>query len=640
MSESLPEHPDLDQLRRQAKELRDAARSGDPRALDRFARHHPTPPQTEVTLAAAQLVVARELGFASWPRLKAAVDAEQSTQERVSAFVAASTDGRMRQAADIVRDDPRIARRDLRAASVLGDAEAARDTLTVDATTAVAIDDERGWPPLLYACYSRWHHIDATRVSGLAKVVRLLLDAGANPNTNDGGRQRYRSALKGSVEVNNPDIAEILLDRGAHPDPGQPIAEAIGHGDHRCLQLLLAHGARVERTWALGAAVYNDNAVAMSILLDALSGSGLDVVGQATGALLDAATNASLPVVGALLDAGADPNVADDDGMSALRLAIRAGKDDMAILLRNAGATDDSTDVDRFLGACLSGDGETAERLLAANPDLRNHLTEQDRGAIVDVAAIGPTQTVRLMLDLGFPIDAVKFGSQPLHAAAYRGNTEAVRALLDAGADVDTRDARFDGTPLAFATVGSREQAGKPGDWIGTVKLLIEAGASRVGVWISGKPPSEEVMDVLRSLGIRPERPTEQEPDDETDIPGSIGTGVLADVARHLESAYRGRDIELLGSLLHPDVQWTGLCTNKMQVLEWYRGLLAEGTEPTVLSVEVDGDVVILGLDVTRPAEGVRPAPPQRAYQVFTVEDVQIVGIHGYPDRAHALTRR
>jgi hypothetical protein len=344
--------------------------------------------------------------------------------------------------------------------------------------------------------------------------------------------------------------------------------------------------------------------------------------------------------VGALLDAGADPNVADDDGMSALRLAIRAGKDDMAILLRNAGATDDSTDVDRFLGACLSGDGETAERLLAANPDLRNHLTEQDRGAIVDVAAIGPTQTVRLMLDLGFPIDAVKFGSQPLHAAAYRGNTEAVRALLDAGADVDTRDARFDGTPLAFATVGSREQAGKPGDWIGTVKLLIEAGASRVGVWISGKPPSEEVMDVLRSLGIRPERPTEQEPDDESDIPGSIGTGVLADVARHLESAYRGRDIELLGSLLRPDVQWTGVCTNKMQVLEWYRGLLAERTEPTVLSVEVDGDVVILGLDVTRPAEGARPAPPQRAYQVFTVEDAQIVDIHGYPDRAHALTRR
>jgi hypothetical protein len=41
MSTSLPEHPDLDQLRRQAKELRDAARRGDPAALDRVGRHHP-----------------------------------------------------------------------------------------------------------------------------------------------------------------------------------------------------------------------------------------------------------------------------------------------------------------------------------------------------------------------------------------------------------------------------------------------------------------------------------------------------------------------------------------------------------------------------------------------------------------------
>ena len=40
MSTSLPERPDLDQLRRQAKELRDAARRGDPDAVERFARHY------------------------------------------------------------------------------------------------------------------------------------------------------------------------------------------------------------------------------------------------------------------------------------------------------------------------------------------------------------------------------------------------------------------------------------------------------------------------------------------------------------------------------------------------------------------------------------------------------------------------
>ena len=81
MSISLPERPDLDQLRRQAKELRDAARRGDPDAVERFARHR-SAPQGVVTLAAAQLVIARELGFASWPQLKAAVEFHATAPER------------------------------------------------------------------------------------------------------------------------------------------------------------------------------------------------------------------------------------------------------------------------------------------------------------------------------------------------------------------------------------------------------------------------------------------------------------------------------------------------------------------------------------------------------------------------------
>jgi len=95
------------------------------------------------------------------------------------------------------------------------------------------------------------------------------------------------------------------------------------------------------------------------------------------------------------------------------------------------------------------------------------------------------------MLDLGFPVHARNsFGEQPLHNAAYHGNGAAVRLLLEAGADVDARDGRFDATPLAFVTVGSGERNGQPGSWIETVRLLIEAGASRQDVWISGNPPA------------------------------------------------------------------------------------------------------------------------------------------------------
>jgi len=274
MSDSLPERPDLDQLRRRAKELRDAARRGDAAAWERFARHHPSARQDAVSLAAAQLVIARELGFSSWPRLKAAIDAGAVSRREVSAFVTASVEGRLRRASDIFRADPSIASRSLLTAAVLGDAEAVREMLAADPAAAVAVDDERGWPPLLYACYSRWHQIDPNRAPGMAEVARILLDASASPNTNDGGRPRYRSALRGSVEVNNPDITRVLLDAGANPDPGQPIAEAAGHRDLRCLQLLLAHGARVAGTWAIGAAIYADDPVAMSMLLDALEAGG------------------------------------------------------------------------------------------------------------------------------------------------------------------------------------------------------------------------------------------------------------------------------------------------------------------------------------------------------------------------------
>jgi hypothetical protein len=65
----LPARPDLDQLRRQARELHRAALAGDAGALRRLRQVSGT-----VGLSAAQLAIAREYGLASWPRLKAEVE--------------------------------------------------------------------------------------------------------------------------------------------------------------------------------------------------------------------------------------------------------------------------------------------------------------------------------------------------------------------------------------------------------------------------------------------------------------------------------------------------------------------------------------------------------------------------------------
>lgn len=77
MSEqALPDRPNAAQLRRLAKELRAAARAGDPSAVQRMRQHVDADPAA-ITLSAAQLVIAREHGFASWPRLMEHVKARR-----------------------------------------------------------------------------------------------------------------------------------------------------------------------------------------------------------------------------------------------------------------------------------------------------------------------------------------------------------------------------------------------------------------------------------------------------------------------------------------------------------------------------------------------------------------------------------
>jgi hypothetical protein len=71
----LPERPDLDQLRRQARELLRAADNGEPSAVPRLRAV-----SDRVTLSAAQLAVAREYGYRSWAALKAEVERRPAGQ--------------------------------------------------------------------------------------------------------------------------------------------------------------------------------------------------------------------------------------------------------------------------------------------------------------------------------------------------------------------------------------------------------------------------------------------------------------------------------------------------------------------------------------------------------------------------------
>jgi ankyrin repeat protein len=581
----LPERPHLDQLRRLAKELRDAARRGEPDALDRLSARVRVEPGASVPLALAQLVIAREHGFPSWPALKAEVDVRtMGLDQLASAFLAASVEGRSVLAARLFERDRRLATLDVRCAAVMGEAGRVRDLIARSPAAAVQPDAPRGWPPLLYACHSCWHRIDPARGEGMVEVARLLLDAGASPDSTNGrpARRGYRSALYAAAGIaNNPGLTRLLLERGANPDDDESVYHSVFHPDHACLRLLVAHGARVEGTNALGASIGGGDAEVVRMLLAA---------GARPRHLAEAAARDSRAVVEALLAAGADPNEANREGRSPLREAVRRGKLDVADVLVRHGAADDATDVDRFLGACARADRAEAERLLLLVPALPGGLSDDDRGLLVDAAEHAPAAALELMLDLGFPIGAHRpgDGGTALHAAAYEGRIEVVRLLVRRGADVDARDRQWDSTPLCWASVGSGEHhiPGQDADWLATMRALLAAGASLDGAWVPGKPPSEEVAELLLGLGVTGEE--QAEPDDEDDDASAADPAVVADLAGRLRTALTTRDLDLLARLLHPDVRWgwgPGGCRSRDQVLAHYASVRDRGVRAEVVDV-------------------------------------------------------
>src|SRR6516165_10645755 len=82
MKRQLPSGPNLDQLKHQARDLLNLHKAGDAEALRRIRESHPRLSQgtdadvrpARFTLSGAQLVIAREYGFASWPKLKQHVE--------------------------------------------------------------------------------------------------------------------------------------------------------------------------------------------------------------------------------------------------------------------------------------------------------------------------------------------------------------------------------------------------------------------------------------------------------------------------------------------------------------------------------------------------------------------------------------
>ncbi len=477
----LPPRPDLDQLKRQAKELQDSA---------------------HVPLHEAQTRLAREYGFASWNKLREEVEARTlEFDQAVTEFLKAATDERSGRAKRILELHPRIRTANLYTALVLGDAGAVDARLTKDPSLANTAGGPRGWLPIHYIC-----HTVVGSPSGLADIASRLISLGADPNTRFPWQHHNvrRPVLWGASRIaQSLPLVNALLDAGADPNDGVTLPLAASAGDIPVLEALLAHGANVDQPWATDGstalyAILNWSRTPEGVLWLLAHGADPNAVFAENGEtpLHVAARAWDVPMVDAMVAHGADITRRRGDGRAPYAIAELNGNRAVADWLLAHGASPELSDVDRLVAACSRGDRAAADALLARNPGLRNEITDDHYIAFHQAAERGDIRALEAMLASGFDPNRpdLGIGKTALHTAAMEGWPEAVRVLLAHGASVHVRDREFNGQPLIWAAEGLRQ--GRDGrDFVAVGKLLLDAGSPVE--WETGAEPAEGILEIV-----------------------------------------------------------------------------------------------------------------------------------------------
>ena len=310
---------------------------------------------------------------------------------------------------------------------------------------------------------------------GRARIVRVLLDAGADVNRT--------SPLTAALD--RPEIVALLLDRGADPNgtvDGETIlVHAAGAGYAPTLSLLIKHGVRVREpdgASALRKAWQEDRADAVRVLQMA------GVAEPEAATLFDALPFPS--PLGKFLANGADPNQRDAAGRTPLIAAAAAKNLGAVRILLEHGADPDAKDEEgksalAHLGDWMCGCGEgylgearVAALLLAKGAHvpplsrqdvLLRSIQECDEKTFLESIQVGDfwppsTRAVERLLCLGNPAGRVegwagegKWGRD----CKVKGKKEGIDAMGDTGQSNDVSVYRGDkkNGPSCFWQKGS-----------------------------------------------------------------------------------------------------------------------------------------------------------------------------------------
>lgn len=335
---SLPPHPDLRHLRDQARALQRGHRAGDPAVLQRIREFHPefrslTDEQSvarSFRLADAQLAIAREYKFESWPKLKVAVQSSTVPDESLP-FTERIGDPVFREAVRLVD---------------AGDVEGLRRLLAQRPALArqrvyFSASAYFGMPGLLQ--FVAQNPIRQESMPRAVEIAEAILDAGPSK---DDVTDTLGLVATGRVPRENGVQAALIDLLCRHGATVGNLNGVLAHGEFAAVEALLRHGAPL----TLPAAAALGRLSEFENLLPSASPEDRHL------ALALAAQFGRAPVLRRLLDAGEDPNRYNPPGAHAhstpLHQAVVNGQEEAVRLLLAAGARQDIPDT-LFQGTAL-----------------------------------------------------------------------------------------------------------------------------------------------------------------------------------------------------------------------------------------------------------------------------------------------
>jgi ankyrin repeat protein len=362
-SRQLPPGANLRQLRNQAKDLRRACREGDANALRRIGQTHPKfSGLTEhevaavgIVLADAQLVIARELGFDNWAKLKKHLESLSRPARSMHEIVTEENVQAMQEA--FAQDPESVNRLNESGLPPLYIAALYRNQKAIDFLL------EHGAAVDIFACAYLGRAADAeTLLVGNPDLMRAT--------TPNGMTALHYASMAGHV-----DVVDVLL--GYHADVNAldnrgstALMQACHVGPWKSepaegiIQLLLDHNAQID--------VFQAAAMGRTDLIESIldrDGSLIDYPDdRGRTALFHAAHNNRLAAVKLLVERGADVNRSDAVGIAALHRTSQQCSDELIQYLIDHGA-------DAHLCCYVAcGDEAGTRQILASNPDAANEI--------------------------------------------------------------------------------------------------------------------------------------------------------------------------------------------------------------------------------------------------------------------------